>query len=387
MAKKQISPTEILIVAGEHSGDLLGAELVKELLKKQSALHFFGVGGSEMTALGVESYADMEQMTVIGFSGILSKYGYLKNLLHRLVTECETRNAKTAILIDYPGFNLRLARELHAKGIRTIFYVSPQIWAWKFKRIFTIKKYIDLMLVLFRFEEKLYHDYQVNAVFVGHPVMYRIQQSIKTETRLKKSGDITITLMPGSRSGEIKKHLPDMLLAAQKIRQELGKNIRFLIPNINRKEQEYIQTSIKEFNQKHLLQLQYCFHCSLNAVSQSDLVILSSGTATLEVTYFEKPMIIIYKISNLTYILGKLLVKTKFIGLVNILAGKGVCREFIQKDCTPENISNEALQILTNTNYRKSMVDSIKKVKQGLSKGKNPAVIAAGEIKALLDKR
>ena len=376
MAKQQ-KQDNLMIVAGEHSGDLLGGELMHEL-NRHGRWNFYGVGGKNMAREGMESAEDIENMTVVGFSGILSKYSFLKSLLNRLVKEALARNIKTAVMIDYPGFNLRLARELKKHGIKIVYYVSPQIWAWKFKRIFLIREIVDLMLLLLPFEKKIYDDYSVPNVYIGHPVFPRIPGQLKNENRqkLKKSGNTKITLMPGSRTSEIRKLLDDLLAAAKIIDGQLEGKADFFLPNISEKEEDFILEKIASSG----LSVHYCKNCSLDRIESSDLVLLSSGTATLEVAWFEKPMVIIYKVSPLTWFLGKLLVRTRFIGLVNIIAGKEVIKELLQHDCNPEAIAAEALRILTDKKYRNSMVADIKKVKKSLSVKVPPYVAAAREI-------
>ncbi|TGK05628.1 lipid-A-disaccharide synthase [Leptospira langatensis] len=363
-----------LVLAGEHSGDLLGAELLKELKKHDPDFQFFGIGGPRMLEEGFDSIEDMEELSVIGFTAVLFKYKFLKALMERLVEEAIARSCTHAILIDYPGFNLRLAARLKELGIKVIFYVSPQLWAWNFNRIHKIKECVDLMLVLFPFEKKLYDDYEIRSVFVGHPIAQRIKEKLRKEQPIQleeKPGHWqTITLMPGSRSGEIHRTLDTLLESAVQIHQELEaekKHVRFLIPNINVKEEEFIQSKIGIIQSLHEgIHIEYLFDRSLRAIEISDLVLVTSGTATLEVVYFEKPMVILYKVSMLTYFISALLIRTPFIGLVNILSGRETVKELIQAECTPEEAKEESLAILKNKKYRNQMIDEIKLVKESL---------------------
>nr|WP_246052948.1 lipid-A-disaccharide synthase [Leptospira semungkisensis] len=363
-----------LMLAGEHSGDLLGAELLKELKKHDPDFGFFGIGGPRMLEEGFESIENMEELSVIGFTAVLFKYKFLKALMERLVEEAIARSCTHAILIDYPGFNLRLAARLKALGIKVIFYVSPQLWAWNFSRIHKIKECVDLMLVLFPFEKKLYDDYGIRSVFVGHPIAQRIKEKLRKEHPIQleeKPGNWqTITLMPGSRSGEIHRTLDTLLEAAALIHQEMEaekKHVRFLIPNINVKEEEFIQSKIQAIQALHSeIHIEYLFDRSLRAIEISDLVLVTSGTATLEVVYFEKPMVILYKVSMLTYFISALLIRTPFIGLVNILSGRETVKELIQAECTPEEAKEESLAILKSKKYRNQMIDEIKLVKESL---------------------
>ncbi|WP_084680423.1 lipid-A-disaccharide synthase [Leptospira fainei] len=369
-----------LFLAGEHSGDLLGGELIKELRKSYPDSPFFGVGGPRMIEEGFDSIENMEELSVIGFTAVLFKYKFLKALMEKLVDEAIARSCTHAVLVDYPGFNLRLAERLKALGIKVIFYVSPQLWAWKFDRIFTIKENVDLMLVLFPFEKELYDKYEIRSVFVGHPIAQRIKEKIKKELPIPNTGEdrphssFIVTLMPGSRGGEIRRILGTLIQTAKLLHSDLEaekKHVRFLLPNINIKEEEYIQKSI-EHAQAQLpgLNIEYYFDRSLRAIEAADLVLVASGTATLEVVYFEKPMIILYKVSFLTYVIASRFIRTPFIGLVNILSGRETARELIQAECTPEIAREEALAILKNKKYRNAMIEEISSVKQSL--GEDP---------------
>ncbi|MBW0433881.1 lipid-A-disaccharide synthase [Leptospira yasudae] len=383
---------KILMLAGEHSGDLLGGELIRELKKNFPDLETFGVGGERMIEEGFTSIESMEELSIIGFSAILFKYRFLKTLIGRLLNVAVERNCTHAILIDYPGFNLRLAKELKKLGITVIFYVSPQLWAWKFNRIYTIRDNIDLMLVLFPFEKEIYDKYGVPCEFVGHPLAVRLREKIRKEAAIPEPEDkthfhSTITLMPGSRSGEIRRILNDLLETAGRLSDHYEnekKKIRFLLPNINQKEEVFILEQIELAKTKYPnLKIEYLFDRSLRAIEASDLVLVTSGTATLEVAYFEKPMIILYKVSMFTYVIGSLFIRTPHIGLVNILSGKEICRELVQAECTPPHIVEESIALLENKKYRSKTIDEIRKVKEALG-SENSSRHASREITKLI---
>lgn len=364
---------KILIVCGEPSGDLLGADLIQELNKTGNKFSFTGIGGIEMEKHGFESLHDMESLSVIGFTGIITRYNQLKKIAKDLVQKAVEQNIHYAVLIDYPGFNLHLAEKLREKGIKIIFYVSPQIWAWRFKRIFRIQKCVDLMLVLFPFEKAIYDEYNIKCEFVGHPLSSRMKEKIQIEKPIQiEKGITTICLMPGSRTGEITKLLPPMLESAvliQKKMQSQNKRVQFILPNINKSQEAFILETLNSAEKNLNIKVKYFFDNSAKCLEASDLVILSSGTATLEVTYFEKPMIIVYKLGFITYQIGLRLVKTKDVGLVNILAGKRICKEFLQKEVNGNTIFEESMQILEDKNYREHMIEEIKKVKLSLGDG------------------
>ncbi|TGN18213.1 lipid-A-disaccharide synthase [Leptospira idonii] len=399
--KKSVNPKtnqhkeeSVLVLTGEHSGDLLGGDLLGELKHIRPELSFYGIGGESMAAHGFESLEDLEKLSVIGFSEAIQKYSYLKKLLFSIVDEAKRRNTKFAILIDYPGFNLRLAKELKKIGIPSVFYVSPQIWAWKFKRIFFIKENIALMLTLFRFEEEIYKEYEVNAKFVGHPISKRIPEKMKKEPQLPShlpelDEGFVIGLLPGSRTGEIQRLLDPILGTAKLLHgymSEKKKKLVFLLPNINSKQESYIKKKIEEL-QKEVpdIQIHYIWDGSLRVMNASDLLLIASGTATLEGLYFEKPMVILYKVSWFTYLLGSLLMRSKFIGLANILSGQEVCMEITQNECKPKYIFEEAKRILENSRFRNKMIQILGQTKERELGSTNGAKLAAKEIAHFYD--
>ncbi|WP_026053399.1 lipid-A-disaccharide synthase [Leptospira santarosai] len=383
---------KILMLAGEHSGDLLGGELIRELKKNFPYLETFGVGGEKMIEEGFVSIESMEELSIIGFSAILFKYRFLKALIGKLLDVAVEKNCTHAVLIDYPGFNLRLAKALKKLGITVVFYVSPQLWAWKFDRIYTIRDNVDLMLVLFPFEKEIYDRYEVPCEFVGHPLAIRLREKIRKEESIPEPDDkthfhFTIALMPGSRSGEIRRILNDLLETAGRLSDHYEiekKKIRFLLPNINQKEEVFILEQIGLAKSKFPnLKIEYLFDRSLRAMEASDLVLVTSGTATLEVAYFEKPMVILYKVSMFTYVIGSFFIRTPYIGLVNILSGKEICRELVQAECSPIHIAEESIQLLDNKKYRSKMIEEVRQVKETLGV-ENSSKHASREITKLL---
>lgn len=341
MAKK------ILIVAGEASGDLHAAHLVAQLKRASPDLSFYGLGGDNMKAAGVDVGFDLTKLAVVGFFEILKNYSRFKKIFDDLLLKTKEIKPDVAILVDYPGFNLRLAKELKAIGIRVIYYISPQVWAWGAKRIRFIKKHIDLMLVLFKFEEILYRDGKFNVKFVGHPLLDIVKSSANREQFLEnlslKTDSTTIALLPGSREREVLNHLPVMLGAAQKIHAK-HKEAQFLICRSHALPRELfkkiIDTSKIEFPYKILDDQTY------DGIAASHLVIVASGTATLETAILNKPMVIVYKVSFLTWLLAKLFIKIPYIGLVNVVAGERIVPELIQFEATPQNIAQKALELL-----------------------------------------
>lgn len=364
----------LLVVAGEHSGDLLGGDVLSHL-KKLGLKEFFGTGGETMKREGAEIIQDVESMAVMGFVDALRNYSRLHKLARDLVARAKEKGARYALLIDYPGFNLRIAKMLHAEGIHVIFLVSPQLWAWHYSRIHTIKKYVDLMLVLFEFEKEMYEEAGVRCEFIGHPLIKRIPERLAEEAPVALKRVKTIGLMPGSRPSEIVKLLPAMLDTA-KILVRGYPGVRFLLPNINPKMEAYIQEQLAGVPE---LKVEYLKDRSLRVLEASDAVIVASGTATLETAYFLRPMVILYRTSWINVILASLLMRTRMIGIVNILARRQVALELLQTEVTPENIAREIVRIFEDDGYRRAMVSELEYVKRSLGSG-NPAEKAARAI-------
>ena len=363
--------TTVIIVAGEHSGDILGAELMKKFkeISASSNYQFKGIGGELMIKEGLESSADLDDMSVIGLMGAVKKYPFLKKLAKKLVDISSKEPISFAVLIDYPGFNLRLAKMLKEKNIPIVFYVSPQIWAWRFKRIYFIRDHIDLMLTLFLFEQKLYTKHGVNSIFVGHPARLRIleEKALLSKPVIEANTRI-ITLMPGSRTSEIYSLFPVMLESAIEIFKDLrskNQKCKFLVPGINHRCESYLLEKIQKATTENPgLNIEFEYEASVKFISMSEFVIVASGTATLEIAILEKPMIIIYKPGALTYAIGRLIVRVKHVGIVNVLSNDTtVCKEFLQGEANVENVVTESKRLLYDAQYRETMIESIRKIK------------------------
>ncbi len=338
---------KILVVAGEASGDLHAANLVNELKKIYPDAYFYGLGGKNMSAAGVDIAFDLASMAVVGFVEILKHYSEFKKIFYDTLDRTKKERPDAAILVDYPGFNLKLAGELKKMGIPVIYFISPQVWAWGKERIKFIQKTISLMLVLFKFEEELYKQGDFNVKFVGHPLLDVAKPSVNRE-KLLESIDMdknltTISLLPGSRIKEISNLLPVMLHAAEKIYSK-KRNVQFLICRA----QTIGRQIFKDIIYKTKINFPYKVldEATYDGINASELAIVASGTATLETAILNKPMVIIYKVSFLTWILAKLCVKIPHIGLVNVVAGHKIVPELIQFEATADKISDQCLQIL-----------------------------------------
>ena len=323
------SNKNILIVAGEVSGDHHGAALVEALQKLNSGYRFWGIGGDELKNLQMDIMYHITDMAFLGIGEVIRHLPFIFKVKNRIIQRARAEKPACAVLIDYPGFNLRLAKELHEAGIPVVYYISPQLWAWGKKRVKKIRQYVDKMIVLFPFEKKFYESNGIDAEYVGHPLVDRHFSRLPEKLRELDPENVVLGLLPGSRKQEIESLLPKMIETARQLHKEkliLRAEI-VKVPGISKNfygaylDEDKSFISIKE---KPLYELLPGF----------DAVIVASGTATLETGYYGVPMVIVYHVNPITYFLGRLLIKVPFIGLVNIVAEKQVAVELIQNDFT-----------------------------------------------------
>lgn len=356
---------KLMIIAGEASGDLQAANLLRSLKSINPNIEAFGMGGKKMSAEGAEIIYDITNLAIVGFFEILKHLFTFKKIFEKLTGLLETRKPDAVILVDYPGFNLRFAKTAKEKSIPVIYYISPQIWAWGEKRIHEIKRCVDKMIVIFGFEENLYKEAGVKVSFVGHPFLDIVKPVWKKEETIKishmKHDSIKIALMPGSRKKEIEKHLPSMLRSCEIIKNKMP-NAEFIISRIKELDQKLYDKIVRRSKIKaHSLE-----NRPYEVMDIADLVIVSSGSATLEVAIMEKPMVIVYKTSFLTWLLAKNMIKIPDIGLVNIVAGRRMVPELTQFGVTPENIAKESLAILNDHKRIHEIKENLRKVKAKL---------------------
>ena len=352
-----LTPQTYFIIAGEQSADNHGALLMAAMLAQNPDIEFRGIGGRKMIKAGLNTLEDIEKMAVMGFVEVIRNLHFFRNVTLKVLGEIDNCQPKQIILIDYPGFNLRLAKKIKEKfDIPITYYISPQLWAWKENRIKIIRKYIDQMLVIFPFEEDWYREREVEAKFVGHPIFDFWIPSSKEELckLLSLNADKRIiTLYPGSRLQEIKKHLPILVQAVVKLRSE-DSSLQFILgasPQVNWSQwllPDWIQVE-SEYPQK--------------ALECADLALVASGTSTLEAAVFGTPMIVIYKMATISWWISRVLVSVSFAGMVNIIAGKEIMPELIQKNATPERVFSTASSILKNPEKIEKMVADLKEVK------------------------
>lgn len=360
-----IPEKHIIIIAGEASGDMHAARLVEALKAMDPGLTFSGLGGQSIRQSGVELYKDMTQIAVIGFVEVLKHYAEFKKIFRLILDKIDERRPQAVILVDYPGFNLRLAREIKKRNIKVIYYISPQVWAWKKDRVRQIKENVHTLLVIFPFEVSFYAPFGVRAHFVGHPLVDRIKANRTTEESRRligfNSARPVIGILPGSRNKEIENLLPVMVQAAQILKKEFP-ILQFAViqaPTISR-------SLIERHIPRSLTDIKIVENTTTDGLNACDVCMVASGTATLETALLQKPMVIVYKTALLTWILAKMLVKIPHIGLVNIVAGKKVVPECIQFDATGPRVAQEVKDILTDEPRIAQIKGHLRDVKKSL---------------------
>src|SRR5438270_4550069 len=406
-----------LLSAGEASGDTYGAQLAEALrqLAPVSQAHvphahvpqahvpqaassqdaqdrraagvpepgasFFGMGGEKMQAAGCELLVDAREVAVVGLVEVVKHLPEIRRRFKHLVAEVARRKPTAAILIDFPDFNLRLARELHRLGIPVFYFVSPQIWAWRSGRVKQIRKYVRKMIVIFPFEQEFYRRHGVEVSYVGHPLAYAASPEVpRTDFAARHGldpGKPWIALLPGSRRKEVRLNLPPMLEAAGLLQQR-GRDYELLLP--------VASTLSPEWMREQLNGAPVAIHLTQNAratLMHARVAVVASGTATVEATLSGTPFVVVYRLAPLTWMLGRRLVRLDTFAMPNLIAGKKIVSELIQGDFTPENVVREVMALLPDGAVRQEMQNALKMVQNRLRDREDedpPALKAAKEI-------
>ena len=351
----------ILVLAGEASGDLHGAALIKAMKAIDPTLSFYGIGGDEMKHEGMQLLYHINKMAFLGFVEVIKHLPFIKKVQTDVLKLVEEKNIQTCVLIDYPGFNLSIAKKLNAMERKIIYYISPQIWAWGKHRIHKIKKLVNKMLVLFPFEETFYKNAGVDATFVGHPLIERINDYSfieRNEFFSKNNLDVQkeiLLVLPGSRIQEVAKIFPSVIEGAIAVAKKF--NLQVVVgcsSNIDEKTFKSL-SSEKDY---HIVK-----NKSYELFKYAKLGIIKSGTSTLEAALFGLPMVIVYKTSSLTYLIGKKLITLSNIGLANIIAGETVVPELIQNEVNTKNILNECSKFLSEVSLYQTISEKLKSLK------------------------
>ncbi|MCP5462798.1 MAG: lipid-A-disaccharide synthase [bacterium] len=377
----------LMIIAGEASGDMHGAALVKELKKSLPHMHFFGVGGFEMQRQGVELVHTVKDLAVLGAIEIIRHYPRLRRIFHELIDMARLRKPDAVILIDYPGFNIRLARFLKRHNIPVIYYISPQIWAWGQHRRKTIAERVDKMLVFFDFEKDFYHDTSLDVEFIGHPLVDNLPIPDDRHVFFERIGckpeKPIVGLLPGSRENEIKRLLPIMLRTASIIQKKMPET-QFVLPVGNVVPKDTLLKIFNTMTQQYPFKVKILENGVVDTMAYADLVLIASGTATLETACYATPMIIVYKVNFITALLARAVIKIPYIGLVNVVAGNKVVPEFLQGNARPQRIAHCIEQYLSDSKELSAFRNELKKIKARLGQ---PGAVhrAAGAVIRFLD--
>jgi lipid-A-disaccharide synthase len=358
-------PDEILIVAGEASADLHASRALEELRRLRPGVHAFGVGGPRLRAAGLEALAPAEDISVMGLAEVLPRLPRILGILRALGRAAAERRPRAALLVDLPDFNLRLAKKLKKLGVPVVYYVSPTIWAWRQGRARKIAKVVDRMLCILPFEERFYEGTGVSARFVGHPLAERPApepaEAYRRELGLPASRT-TVALVPGSRPSELKRIFPAMLAAADRIRAARP-DAQFVVPVAPTLAREQLAPYLASHR---AIEVKLVDGHTEEVVGASDAALVKSGTSTLEAALMLRPMVVVYKLSWLSYLVGRLLVRIAHFALVNILAGRGLVPELLQREASPERMAAEIERLLGDRAAREAQLEGLRAVRASL---------------------
>jgi lipid-A-disaccharide synthase len=355
-------PTQILISAGEASGDMYAARLA-EALRARVDVQLFGMGGTRMLDAGVELVADCSEVSLVGIVEIAKKYPALKRVWKHLLDEAARRKPRLAILTDFPGFHLRLARALKRQGVQNVYFVCPQFWAWRPWRANLVRRRFVRGLCIFPFEQEWYRSRGVDADFIGHPLVgnvaaKRTRAEFAAAYGLDASKPI-VALLPGSRSSEIAHHMPTLMQACRLIQKD--RKLQLVLA---------LAPGVKQAQVSHYLvrdvAMRVVEDATYDALGAADLSIVSSGTATVEAALMDAPMIVVYRLAPLSAAIARLLVRTPLFAMVNLIAGKRVVPELVQKDFTAERLASEAIRLLDSPDARAEMRRGLAEVREKL---------------------
>lgn len=353
------STSSVLVVAGEDSGDLLAANLVLSISSMRSGIEFWGVGGNRLANAGVQLIADTSATAVSGFAEVVRHYPRLRTLFNSIIRRCAEQPPSMAILVDYPGFNLRLARRLHLLGIRVVFYVAPQVWAWKEKRVELIRRYVNSLIVVFPFEVEYFKLHDIQAYYFGNPHADAYASSTYTDLDVSTTSRLPIiAYFPGSRSHEVSKHISVM----RKIAVMIGTSFRHVVVRASTVSASFLAAEIQDSPME-------ISDDSTGVLRTAVAGVIKAGTSTLDAALAGLPFVAVYKTSTLSFFISRLLIKVKWIAMPNILAGRTVVPEFIQAKLQPGPVARQLLRLVFNDRERAVMTEAFDMLRLSLAVG------------------
>ena len=369
--------TRVMMIAGEASGDLHGAGVVRELHARVPSVEIYGIGGDRMRQEGMELVEHISAVSFMGFAEVVKHLPTIRSVEKQMESLLAIRKPDVLVLIDYPGFNLRFARKAKKVGVKILYYISPQVWAWNKKRVKKMKGVVDRMKVVFPFEVDLYRREGIDVEFVGHPLVETIGCSSTREEFCTARGlspdRRLLALLPGSRKQEVEKILPTMISAALRLQQ--SHDVQTAIGIAPALGQNFLKQFVPGGSS-----IKFIEHGTYDLMKHADAAMVTSGTATLETGWFATPMVVVYKTSSLTYLIGRLLIDVPYIGLVNIVAGKKVVPEFIQHEMNANNLANAVGRILDDPSYAAAMRSELSEIRQNLGVPGASARVADGVL-------
>ena len=378
-----MSPSRsVLVVAGEVSGDMHAGALVRALRASGADVQVRGVGGDRLRAEGAELLYDVRDTAVMGFSEVVRRLGFFRGMFRAMLEDAGRRRPDLAVLVDYPGFNLRFARALHARGIRVLYYICPQVWAWHRSRIPRMARDVDRLLVIFPFEVDAFAGTGLRVDFVGHPLVDEARTSLaEPPAALPWAGEPRIALLPGSRRQEVERILPDLCAAAARIERERpGASFIVAAPS---EEIAALARQILYARPALPKRLAVVAGQTRQVLRQARAAWVASGTATVETCLMDCPMVVVYRTAALTYLLGRMLVRVDHIGMVNLVAGRRLCPELIQDDASPDLLAGTLAPLLDDGPARRTMLEGYAGVRRRLGDGgaaENAARIVRAEL-------
>jgi lipid-A-disaccharide synthase len=380
-----MSSVDILLVAGEASGDQLGGELLSVLRARRSGLHAFGMGGPRLKEAGLECLFDASELSVVGITEVLPRLPRIWRVFRALVRAARERRPQLAVLVDAPDFNLRLAKKLRRLDIPVVFYVSPTVWAWRRGRVRQIARDVERMLCILPFEEDFYRPYGVKAVYVGNPVAARLPEPADATVFRRALGlDMlrpTLAVLPGSRAGELRRCLPPLVQAAALVAVD-HPGLQVVVPLAPGVDGAQVALAFRA----HGLEPVLVTGRAAEVVGASDVALVTSGTAALEAGLMLRPLVVVYRVSALSALLARLLVRVAYVSLVNLLAGRKVIPELLQGALTPANVLAEVRRLWNRGPERDTLLEGLRQVRALLGHG-NASERAADQVLEVLDAR
>ncbi len=346
----------VLIVAGEASGDLYGGQLIREAALLAPGVSFFGVGGASMREAGLRVLSRSEDISVVGLFEVIRHLGVIRRALKTVTDSIRSQRPDLVLLIDFPDFNFRVARAAAKSGVEVLYYISPQVWAWRRGRVKTLARLVNKMIVIFPFEVDIYRKAGVDVEFLGHPIVDEVKRRLNNLT-IDKKGHPVIALLPGSRKSEIERHMPAMREAARIIREKVP-DAEFTIPLAPTLAREDVENYLVSSSVPITVR-EGAFH---EVVKNADVAVVSSGTATVETALLGTPMVVIYRLNPLTFFLARRLIRVPYIAMVNLVSGRRVVPELIQDEASAEAIAREVLTLLTDEGARRRMKEALREV-------------------------